>query len=419
MGGRVFAARLPHLLEGGAALIASVAVRIGHWITGETRDSRFVRLLVIQALGAAGDALIALALAGSLYFSVPEADARSRVALYLALTLAPFSVIAPVVSAFLDRHSAALRLAFVTAGVGRFVLAWMLSTRLETLYLFPLAFGLLVLSRVTLVARGAILPGLVDRDRSLVSANASLTKASAVGGIVAVPIGLAIVRWPGVEAEMLLAAAAFLFGVVPAFGLPVRRTPRSSEWRTARKATRPVAVRQALAATGAMRFFIGFLVFHLAFSLRREDLGSVGLATLVAAAAFGTLLGASIAPKLRKGLREEGIIVLALMLGGIAGIAAGRWFSLGAAALLVLVFGAAAGAAKLAFDSIVQRDTPAEIRGWSFARFESGLQLAWVGGALIPVLIPIGSSLGAILVGGAALLMSLVMLVARARSSHR
>ena len=399
--------------------MASVALRIGHWIAGESRDSRFMRLLTIQALGAAGDALIALALAGSLYFSVPEADARSRVALYLALTLAPFSVIAPVVSAFLDRHRAALRLAFVVSGVGRFALAWLLSTRLETLYLFPLAFGLLVLSRVTLVARGAILPGLVDRDRSLVSANASLTKASAVGGMVAVPIGLAVVQWPGVEKEMLLAAATFLFGVVPAFGLPVQRTRRSSEWRTARKATRPVAVRQSLAATGAMRFLIGFLVFHLAFSLRREDLSSVGLATLVAAAAFGTLLGASVAPKLRNGLREEGIIVLALLCGGLAGIAAGRWFSLTAAAMLVLVFGAAAGAAKLAFDAIVQRDTPAEIRGWSFARFESGLQLAWVAGALMPVLIPIGSSLGAVLVGAAALAMSLVMLVARVRTSRR
>jgi len=400
-------------------VIASVAIRIGNWIVGESRDARFVRLLTIQGLGAAGDALIALALAGSLYFSVPEADARSRVALYLALTLAPFSVVAPLVSAFLDRHRAALRLTFVVSGVGRFALAWLLSTRLETLYLFPLAFGLLVLSRVILVARGAILPGLVDRDRSLVSANAALTKASAVGGMVAVPIGLAVLQWPGVEVEMLLAAVTFLSGVVPAFGLPIRRAPRSSEWRSIRKATRPVAVRQALAATGAMRFLIGFLVFHLAFSLRREDLSSIGLATLVAAAAFGTLLGATVAPRLRKGLREEGIIVLGLLLGGIAGIAAGRWFSLGAAAILVLVFGAAAGAAKLAFDSIVQRDTPVEIRGWSFARFESGLQLAWVAGALIPVLIPIGSSLGAVLAGAGALAMSLVMLVARARTSTR
>jgi hypothetical protein len=399
-------------------MIASVAVRIGHWISGESRDARFTRLLTIQGLGAAGDALIALALAGSLYFSVPEADARSRVALYLAFTLAPFAVVAPLVSASLDRHHAALRLAFVVSAVGRFVLAWLLATRLETLYLFPLAFGLLVLSRASLIARGAVLPGLVDRDRSLVSANAALTKVSALGGMIAVPLGLALVQWPGVEVEMLLAAATYLFGVIPAFGLPVSRQPRSSEWKTVRKATRPITVRQALAATGAMRFLIGFLVFHLAFSLRREDLSSVGLATLVAAAAVGTLLGASMAPRMRRGLREEGIIVVALMLGGLAGVAVGRWFSLGSAAVLVLVFGAASGAAKLAFDSIVQRDTPEEIRGWSFARFESGLQLAWVSGAMIPVVVPIGASLGTFLTGVCALLVSLVMIVARARSAE-
>src|SRR5688572_1162431 len=42
-------------------------------------------LLTVHALHAAGDALIAVSLAGTLFFSVPIGEARSRVALYLVL----------------------------------------------------------------------------------------------------------------------------------------------------------------------------------------------------------------------------------------------------------------------------------------------------------------------------------------------
>ncbi|HEV3471821.1 MAG TPA: MFS transporter, partial [Actinomycetota bacterium] len=42
------------------------------------------RLRLHQASSSAGDALVALALAGSLFFSVPETTARGRVGLYLA-----------------------------------------------------------------------------------------------------------------------------------------------------------------------------------------------------------------------------------------------------------------------------------------------------------------------------------------------
>src|SRR5918992_1292422 len=101
-------------------------------LRADAATPEFGRLLAFQALGAAGDALIAIALAGSLFFSVPEADARDKVALYLALTVAPFALIAPLLSRLLDRSRGSLRLAMLLSALGRGLLAWLLSTRLES-----------------------------------------------------------------------------------------------------------------------------------------------------------------------------------------------------------------------------------------------------------------------------------------------
>jgi hypothetical protein len=365
------------------------------------------RLLIYQASGAAGDALVALALAGSLFFSVPDATARARVGLYLALTVAPFALVAPFLARLLDDHRGSLRVATVVAAVGRSAMAWLLATRLESLLLFPLGFGILVLARAALIVRGALLPSLVAPDQNLVSANAALSKATAVAGTVALLPGLALLRWAGPGTDLMVATVVYLIGAIPAFGLPRARGRRADDERLgARAMGRSAAVRRGLLTTATMRFLVGFLVLHLAFALKRDELGSVGLGALVAAAAAGTLLGALLAPRVRRALHEEGMLVSSLALAGAAGIVAGRWFSVASAALLVCVFGAASGVGKVGFDAIVQRDVPEAARGWAFARFESILQLSWVAGAVIPLGIALPSGPGVMGAAALALLMA-------------
>ena len=65
--------------------------------------SPFTRLARVQATQIAGDALIALALANSLFFSIDPQAARWRVALYLLLTMAPFAVVSPLIGPAIDR----------------------------------------------------------------------------------------------------------------------------------------------------------------------------------------------------------------------------------------------------------------------------------------------------------------------------
>ena len=104
-----------------------------------------------------------------------------------------------------------------------------------------------------------------------------------------------------------------------------------------------------------------------------------------------------------------------LVVAAIAGVAVGLYFSLPTAGALVLAFGVAAGAAKVAFDSIVQRETPEAARGWAFARFESYLQLAWVAGALAPLAVSIPAGAGVLGAGAAAALLAILYTVGRHR----
>lgn len=409
------------------------------------------RLLRYQALGAGGDALLALALSTTLFFSVPEATARGRVALYLALTVAPFAVVSPLLAKVLDRHRGSLRWAMVAAAGGRATLAWLLATRIETWLLFPLAFGVLILSRAALIVRGAVLPVVLRAGESLVTSNAALSKVAAIAGMIAGVPGLILLRWVGVEAVLLLAAGVYYVGMVPALRTPLAlRSPEGDRersevasgawtaagdlasppgpgrWRRRGRGTgagdsagRHPGIERAIVATAGMRLLVGFLVFHLAFALRRSDLGAVGLGLLVGSAAFGALAGALLAPRLRKSLKEEGIIVASLIGAGVTALLVGRWFTPVSSGALVFAFGVASGSAKVAFDAIVQRETPAGGRGRAFARSESILQLAWVAGALVPLVFEIPGAGGMVAVGLLANLIAIAYTLARPRPPSR
>ena len=403
--------------EGSEEPLARIALRrVIRSVRRDAETPEFGRLLTLQGAGAAGDALLALALAGTLYFSVPATVARGRVVLYLLITMAPFAVVGPVLANFLDRHRGGLRFTMVVSLVGRAACVWLLSTRLETLWLFPLAFGVLVLSRAAGVVRGAAMPHLVPDGRTLVAANASLSRVSAIAGMIAVAPGVALLKWPGVKTELLLTAVAYAAGAVAAFGLPRMSGTRSEgEQKGARLSVRSIALRQAVVAAGGMRLCVGFLIFHLAFALRREEFGSVGLGLLIGSAALGSLFGALLAPRLRRRLREEGILLTTLFLAGLTALVAGRFFSLESSIVLVFVFGVTSGASKVAFDSLVQRETPEAARGYAFARFESLLQVLWVAGALVPVALTISAEIGVVIIGVVAIALALVYLAGRSR----
>jgi hypothetical protein len=154
-----------------------------------------------------------------------------------------------------------------------------------------------------------------------------------------------------------------------------------------------------LAASGmaVLRAAVGFLTFLLAFAFRRAHAPSWWFAVALAASLGGTLVGALVAPRLRRAVTEERILTASLVAVAVAAATGARFGSRAAGAALAGVLGLAAAAGKLAFDSIVQRDAPDAAQGRAFARFESRFQLTWVTAALLPVLIPVPTRVGMIM----------------------
>ena len=113
----------------------------------------------------------------------------------------------------------------------------------------------------------------------------------------------------------------------------------------------------------------------------------------------GVMIANAIAPYVRKHTREEPIFIGALGLTAVAGITATLFGGVVSGVVLALVVNFSAALARLAFDSIVQRDAPDANQGRAFAQFETRFQLAWVLGGLPPVIFTPPGEVGFAIVG--------------------
>jgi MFS family permease len=349
--------------------------------------SRFARLARTHVFCVAGDTLVTIALAGSIFFSVDAEAARGRVALYLALTLAPFAIVAPLIGPAIDRARGGRRLMVFVTGIGRLVVAILMARSLDSLFLFPLAFLALALGKGYHVAKSALVPSLVNRDEELVEANSKLVLISGLSGAVAGVFGAAM-SLIGSEAVLVFAAISFAIATVLSLKLPQEAVATEPMGEEERHELRSAGILLAASGMALLRGIVGFLVFLLAFWLKETDTATFWFGLILAASMLGNFAGALIAPWLRRSVREERILTGVLVLTAAVALLAALFGGLLAATALAMEVGFAAGLGKLAFDAIVQRDAPDANQGRTFARFETRFQLVWVVGALIPVLIP-------------------------------
>lgn len=383
----------------------------------------FKQLAVSWSANVAGDTLVAVALAGTLFFDVPSAEARDKVALYLMLTLAPFAIVAPVLTAVFGRRPGAYR-AVLTAGAGlRGVLAVVMAFGLGTFWLFPIAFVMLVLSRLFGISKASMLPVALPEPVALVSANAQLARFGIYAGAGAALIGAGLVQAHSAVA-LVAAAVCFAFSAFTGLGLPDPRaaTPAASAASPTSSRTAFVQQQRSLRlsrlATAVVRLLNGFLLALLAFEFK-EGGSALDFSALIAAAGVGFGLASVISPWLERHLREEPMVVAALALEAAAAFVAGQFFSLGAAAGLAGAAGLAWGTAKFGFDGLLQSVVHPARRGGAFTRAETLFQLAWVVGAVLPVGLPIPAEVGLAVAGGVALAAQTVFVAGLLIEPHR
>ena len=361
--------------------------------------SPFARLARAHALSTAGDTLVATALAGSLFFSISPDAARTQVALYLVLTMAPFTLVAPLIGPCIDRQAGGRRSMVVLSAAARAVVCLLMVDDVDGLLLFPEAFAVLVLAKSYQVARASLVPGLVRDETRLVEANSKLVLISGVVGLLAAAPGVALLQL-GPEWVLGLAAAVFAAATVTALRIPRTRVAVEAPGAMERAELRGAGILLAASAMAVLRAVVGFLSFVVAFALRADDAPAWWLGAAFAAGALGALVGAAMAPRLRRAVPEERILLACLV--ATAGAALGVLWRGGrlSAAVLAAVVGLSATTGRLCFDAIVQRDAPDANQGASFARFEARFQLVWVAGAFLPVVLPVPLAIGYVSISG-------------------
>ncbi|MFF7354352.1 MULTISPECIES: MFS transporter [Streptomyces] len=381
-------------------------------------ESGLGKLIELHAVNGAGDVMITVALASTVFFSVPTAEARGRVALYLAITMAPFTVLAPVIGPLLDRLPHGRRAAMAGAMLARALLALVISGAVASgsLELYPAALGVLVASKAYGVVRSAVVPRLMPPRFSLVKANSRVTLAGLLATGVAAPIAAGLHRvgdpWPLYGAFVIFVAGTLLsFSLPPtvdsAKGEDVAllaadarhlHGPRKKD-QAKRPGLRTVgpAVTHALGANAALRCLSGFLIFFLAFLLREHPLtgesAAVSLGIVGVAAGAGNALGTAVGAWLRSRAPEVIIVTVVAVVLGTA-IVAALFFGAFLVACLAAVAGFAQALAKLALDALIQRDVPELVRTSAFARSETLLQMAWVFGGAVGIVLPLDGTVG-------------------------
>lgn len=380
--------------------------RVTH--SGGAGESGLGRLIELHGVNTAGDALITVALANTLFFSVPTGEARGRVALYLLITMAPFAVMAPIIGPLLDRVRHGRRYAIGATFLARCFFAWVLAGAVsgEGLSLYPAAFGCLVASKAYGVTRSATVPRLLPHGGTLVAANSRISLAGIVSGALGAGLGAGLAL---IGPQWTLRAAFLVFGVgmVLALRLPARVDSTVGESPTTlslddtapipRKAEVGAAVVTALRANASLRAFSGFLTMFLAFLLREHPIGGLtntaALAAVAGAAGLGNLVGTSIGSRLRT-RGPELVIVVVLAIATAAAVAGASVYGLATVLSVAAAAGLSQSLGKLSLDAIVQRDVPEAVRTSAFAKSETLLQLGWVLGGGLGIALPLDGRLG-------------------------
>ena len=376
-------------------------------------ESGLTALVWNQVLSYGTDAMITVALAGTVFFGASAHAQRGNVLLYLLITMAPFAVVAPIIGPALDRLQHGRRWTMAGTAAGRAILALVMAAHSnELLVLYPCALGSLVLSKAYGVVRAAAAPRLVPKGMTLTAANARLTMFGLGSTVVLGGLVGAIIKTTGsYSAGLVVTAIAFGACAFFAFRLPKQVDsavaaprhpqepvrPRKQETVPNLKRIHAWAQRGfdphlviALQGESILRLLSGMLTIYLAFYVESTQHGLTGvleLGMVIGAAGVGNFLGTAIGTRLHMA-KPEGIIIITTCISAGVCLIVALFFNVAFAAVAMLIGSIANALSKIALDALIQRDVIETLRSSAFARSETFLQLAWVIGAALGVVLP-------------------------------
>ena len=373
------------------------------------------------------DAAMGVALANTLFFAAATAESKSKVALYLLITIAPFAVIAPLIGPALDRLQHGRRVALASSFGLRTVLAIVLIANYDSAtgsfpswVLYPCALGMMVLSKSFSVLRSAVTPRVMPPSIDLVRVNSRLTVFGLLGGTIAgggiaAGVEYAMTRLFGLPGALFVIIAVTLAGAWLSMQIPrwvevtAGEVPATLSYHDASDSDtlrrrhdhdtgRKAAPRQPLGrniitslwGNCTIKAMVGFLFLYPAFVAKSHDASGLEqlaiLGLIGVAAAVGNFAGNFTAARLKLGRPSVLVVRCALAVTTVA-LATALTGNLFVAAFATLVTSGSSAIAKASLDASLQDDLPEKSRASAFGRSESLLQLAWVFGGAIGVLV--------------------------------
>ncbi|TQL02236.1 MFS transporter [Cellulomonas sp. SLBN-39] len=376
----------------------------------------FRRLFAVRLVSQTADGMFQVGLATLFFFSPENASTATGVATAFAVLLLPFTIVGPWAGVLLDRWRR--RQVLLVGNLVRVALTLTIAALMATVGVGPavyvLALVTLSVNRFLLAALSASLPKVVDGPL-LLTANAVTptlgAAAAGVGGGVGLVLGLVLPAGRVRDATALLVAAAVMAGASAlatrlgrdqlgpedrADGAQVRAAFVSLARGLGEGARYLVARRTPAQALGIMalhRFCYG-AVFIASILISRNLLadpadaqaGLETFGTVLAASAVGFALAVVLTPLLVPRVGPHAWVVGCLLLAVVSQlllvVTVDRVAVLAAGGAL----GLAAQGAKIAVDTIVQRDTADAFRGRAFALYDVMYNAAFVGAAALAAL---------------------------------
>lgn len=372
----------------------------------------FRKLFTVRLVSQAGDGMFQVGLANLLFFSPTSQGSAAAIAGAFAIMLAPFTIVGPFAGVFLDRWQR--RQVLVYGNAVRVLItgtmAVLMLTQGVTPAIYVLGLAALSVNRFLLAGLSAGLPRVVQGDL-LLTANALTPTLGAgaafLGGGIGFVLGLAVPAGR-IQDAAALTCACVVMGCASLLGLRMSRTllgPLQPAVGSIRNelavvasglvdGARYLAARrtpgQALLVMALHRFLYG-VVFIAAILMSRNLLAGPGdrtaglttFATVIGATGVGGGLAILLTAVLARRMAPQSWIAVMLVVAGVSQLILvpqpGFVSVVTAAALL----GLAAQGAKIAVDTIVQRDSEDAYRGRAFAFYDVLYNAAFVGAAAL------------------------------------
>jgi MFS family permease len=373
----------------------------------------FRRLLSVRLVSQCSDGLFQAGLATLFFFSPENATTATGVAAAFAVLLLPFTVVGPWAGVLLDRWRR--RQVLLVGNLVRTGLTLLVALVMATAGVGPVVYVLalvtLSVNRFLLSALSASQPRVVAGPLLLTANSITPTLGTVSAGIGAgVGLGLGLVLPDGGAkdvASLLLAAVLMTTAAVLATRLgrdrlgpdvrsdagEVRRALASLAHGLvdgARYLVRRGTPARALGVMTVHRFLYG-AVFIASILISRNLLadpadaraGLVTFGTVGAVTGIGFALAIVVTPLVSPVLGPHGWITVCLLLAGATQALLAVTVAYPAVLAGSLLLGLAAQGAKIAVDTIVQRDTADEFRGRAFALYDVLYNAAFVGAAAL------------------------------------